>query len=244
MKIRDALFIVGAIVAIVGYFLPFSDLQNIISNKAFSVQVSELFRNGTQFEVVSIKNVAFTDAENVIVRIESYDSIKNVIPCLDSTFTSDEYSQEIKISVDKILVSSSCSMTLESDSDEGIWLVSVVADNLPRYVWIQGSTNLELMNSFILLGFIIVVGALVMTVLYFRDESGAWHTFSLEPSVTAQFLRSEYGPGFTDDDELIIEAMNKGKKSIKDIAIFTNLKEKHVRERLKFMEKKGHVKTY
>jgi len=52
-------------------------------------------------------------------------------------------------------------------------------------------------------------------------------------------LTEKFGKGFTDLDIEIIEAMNKGKTTIKDIAVFLNEKEKTVRERIDFMKKKG-----
>ena len=51
-------------------------------------------------------------------------------------------------------------------------------------------------------------------------------------------LREKYGEGFTDDDELIIEAFNKGKEYIDELEKFTNLPKKHIKERLKFMEER------
>jgi len=51
-------------------------------------------------------------------------------------------------------------------------------------------------------------------------------------------LREKYGEGFTDEDELIIESAKKGYDSVDDIAIFTNLPKKLIKERIKFMEEK------
>ena len=52
-------------------------------------------------------------------------------------------------------------------------------------------------------------------------------------------LREKYGEGFTDEDELIIESAKKGYDSVNEIATFTNLSKKLIKERIKFMEEKG-----
>jgi len=51
-------------------------------------------------------------------------------------------------------------------------------------------------------------------------------------------LRDKYGEGFNDDDELMIEAARKGHQTVDELAIYTNLPKKLIKERIRFMEAK------
>jgi len=75
-------------------------------------------------------------------------------------------------------------------------------------------------------------------VLYLRHNQnrGDYSIMGVGTTPLGRQLRQKYGEGFTDDDEIIIEAVNKGKEYIDEIEKFTNLPKKRIKERLKFME--------
>jgi len=82
------------------------------------------------------------------------------------------------------------------------------------------------------------LGVLVLYVLKNRKGTSESYIIPLGTSPLGRQLRDKYGEGFTRDDELIIEAFNKGNEYLDDLAKFTNLPKKHVKERLKFMEER------
>lgn len=43
-------------------------------------------------------------------------------------------------------------------------------------------------------------------------------------------LRLKYGEGFDDDDALVVEAFQKGREDVDDIALFTNMKQSKVQK--------------
>ncbi len=52
-------------------------------------------------------------------------------------------------------------------------------------------------------------------------------------------LRKNYGDGFDSDDARVVEAFQKGRDTVEDIAIFTNLKEKKVQKIANKLADKG-----
>ena len=82
------------------------------------------------------------------------------------------------------------------------------------------------------------LGVLVLYLRHHRKRIG-YSIISTGSTPLGRQLRDKYGEGFTDDDELIIEAINKDNESAEDIAIFTDLSVKHIKERINFMEVKG-----
>jgi len=71
-----------------------------------------------------------------------------------------------------------------------------------------------------------------------RKSGGSTFVASVGYTRLGKQLRDKYGEGFTDDDELIIEAASKGQDTVDEIAIYTNLPKKLIKERIKFMEAK------
>jgi len=82
------------------------------------------------------------------------------------------------------------------------------------------------------------LGVLILYVLKNRKGTSESYIIRLRTTPLGKKLREKYGEGFTEDDELIIEAFNKGNEYLDDLARFTNLPKKHVKERLKFMEER------
>ncbi len=81
------------------------------------------------------------------------------------------------------------------------------------------------------------LGVLVLYLRHNRNRGG-YSIISTGSTPLGRRLREKYGEGFTDDDELIIEAFNKGKEYIDELEKFTNLPKKRIKERLKFMEER------
>ena len=80
------------------------------------------------------------------------------------------------------------------------------------------------------------LGVLVLYLLKHRKKWSESYVVGIGSTLLGRQLREKYGAGFTDDDELIIEAFRKGNEYLDDLVKFTNLPKKHVKERLKFME--------
>jgi len=82
------------------------------------------------------------------------------------------------------------------------------------------------------------LGVLVLYVL--KNRKGTSESYIIRTGTTplGRKLREKYGEGFTDDDELIIEAFNKGNEYMEELEKFTNLPKKRIKERLKFMDER------
>jgi len=82
------------------------------------------------------------------------------------------------------------------------------------------------------------LGVLVFYLRHNRNR-GDYGVIGIGSTPLGRKLREKYGEGFTDDDELIIEAFNKGREDIDELEKFTNLPKKRIKERLKFMDERG-----
>ena len=82
------------------------------------------------------------------------------------------------------------------------------------------------------------LGVLVLYLLKHRKKWSEAYVIGIGTTTLGRQLREKYGEGFTDDDELIIEAFNKGHEYIDELEKFTNLPKKRIKERLKFMEER------
>ncbi|MEM4378948.1 MAG: hypothetical protein QXX85_08215 [Candidatus Nitrosotenuis sp.] len=119
-------------------------------------------------------------------------------------------------------------------------IIAVIGGGLYFY------SNKLLINNFI--AFVIFYAAgfglmhIFSSVVYNKSHGNFFKVISLEYPPRLEDLRRKYGPGFIDDDELILEAIEKGKKTVNEIAVYSDLPKKQVKQRMNFLAQKGVIK--
>ena len=118
-------------------------------------------------------------------------------------------------------------------------LIAAIGGGLYFY---SNNSQLDTFNVFTIfyaIGFIII--GLIANKIHFRYYRSGGVSFVVPgyPSRTIEEWTEQFGPGFRETDNTIIEAVEKGKVTAKDIAIYCSRDEKEIKERIEFLIKKG-----
>ncbi len=98
--------------------------------------------------------------------------------------------------------------------------------------------ELTLISGFVLLVIVILfIVSIVVTKLRKTSSKNGWVPDEVIDILVN--LRENYGDGFDSDDARVVEAYKKGRESIEDIAIFTNMKEGKVQKIVDKLADKG-----
>ena len=111
----------------------------------------------------------------------------------------------------------------------------------PAIASLVGITTLEITLS-IGLFFIIITGCIGLGFLINLINSRSKSEESWVPDevfVILVDLRKKYGEGFDTDDARVVEAFQKGKEDLEDIATFTDMAEKKVQNIMNKLANKG-----
>ena len=111
----------------------------------------------------------------------------------------------------------------------------------PAIAPLVGITTLEITLS-IGLFFVIITGCIGLGFLINLINNRSKSEESWVPNEVIRILvdlRKKYGEGFDTDDARVVEAFQKGKEDLEDIAIFTDMSEKKVQKIMDKLANKG-----
>jgi len=98
--------------------------------------------------------------------------------------------------------------------------------------------ELTIISGFVLLAIVIsFIASIVVVKLRKTDSNNDWVPQEVIEILVK--LRKNYGDGFDYDDARVVEAHKKGRETVEDIAVFTNMKEGKVQKIVDKLADKG-----
>lgn len=119
----------------------------------------------------------------------------------------------------------------------GAILIAAIGGGLYLHSLSNQLDTFTIFTIFLSLGFI--SAALIARKIHNKRYRPFVGVFSLGWNPQLDEWRQKFGPGFISEDELIVEAIRKGKRTHEEIATYTNLEKKLIKDRVEFMKKKG-----
>jgi len=109
---------------------------------------------------------------------------------------------------------------------------------------IVASIRVDIENELTVISGLVVLVIVILFFLSFvvaklRKTNSKNHSISYEVTDILINLRDKYGDGFDSDDARVVEAFQKGRETIEDIAIFTNMKQGKVQKIVDKLADKG-----
>jgi hypothetical protein len=117
-------------------------------------------------------------------------------------------------------------------------IVAAIGGGLYFYTLHNAILNFVLLSVSYGVGF--GLAALISNKHYKKHHGWGFVVLGYTPRI--KWLINTYGPGFEDDDETILEAMEKGKRNSKEISIYCHKPEKEIKKRLGFLKQKGVIR--
>lgn len=119
-------------------------------------------------------------------------------------------------------------------------LVAAIGGGLYFYSINNQLQTFNIFTIFFAIGF--GIAALIANKIHHRYYGWGMVSIPFGPDEDLIRLSDQFGPGFISLDKTILEAINKGKTTTKDISIYCNKTEKEIKKRIKFLKDKGVLK--
>ena len=118
------------------------------------------------------------------------------------------------------------------------YTLNVVNHPIIASIRVDVENELTVISRFVLLAIVILfIVSIVVAKLRKTDSNNDWIPQEVIDILVK--LRKNYGDGFDYDDARVVEAYKKGRETVEDIAVFTNMKEGKVQKIVDKLTDKG-----